>query len=239
MVSAQDFGLWFDVNVDLPTRTIYLGSVGSTADDYETGVDHHMAALFIKAMHTLESDNKKPIQILMNNPGGDWYHGMAIYDAIACSPCKVKITVYGQAMSMGSIILQAADIREMMPNSRLMIHYGQDGQTGHAKTVERWADESKRIARRMEDLYLDKIMKKAETVDIAVVLTSIITRLRELEWPFKKTKSIKLSSREFKKREEIREILKGLLTLDTVLTPKETIDLGLADSIIRVNKNKS
>ena len=124
---TRDLDKWFDLNVDTDTRTIYMGSAGYTYDEGETGVDHFMAEYLIKGMHSLESKNKKPILIIMNNPGGDWYHGMAIYDAIKSSPCECTIKVYGHAMSMGSIILQAADNRIMMPNSRFMIHYGYDG----------------------------------------------------------------------------------------------------------------
>ena len=97
-----------------------------------------MAERAIKALHILDSTaptGDKPITVIMNNPGGDEYHGMAIYDAIKSCKNHVTIVVFGMAMSMGSIILQAADKRVMSANSRVMIHYGTWGINDHPKKV--------------------------------------------------------------------------------------------------------
>ena len=45
----------------------------------------------------------------MHSVGGNWNDGMAIFDAIELCQSYVTIIVYGQAESMSSIILQAAD----------------------------------------------------------------------------------------------------------------------------------
>jgi ATP-dependent protease ClpP protease subunit len=226
---------WFDHNLDLDTRTIYMGSISKDWDDYETGVDNFMAEYFIKGMHLLETKNQgEEINIIMNNPGGDWYHGMAIFDAIKNSTCYCNIKVYGHAMSMGSIILQAADNRVMMPNSRFMIHYGYNGSSGHTKIFERWADEGKRLNYQMENIYLDSVLDKEEKEGsgyIAKVLTSIVTKQRSLEIPHPGEISYKFSKSSSTKREEIRAVLRELLNFDTILTAEETVQLGFADSI--------
>jgi ATP-dependent protease ClpP protease subunit len=233
MPTARDIDKWFDLNVDIDTRTIYMGSTGYTFDDSETGVDHSMAEYFIKGMHTLESKNNKPILIIMNNPGGDWYHGMAIYDAIKCSSCECTIKVYGHAMSMGSIILQAADHRIMMPNSRFMIHYGYDGKVGHAKIVYKWADEGKRVNWEMENLYLEKMLdyETATGKKLESALDSIVNKANELDFPKRVHTKYKFSTKREERREQLRSVLSQLLNYDTILTPAETISLGLADSI--------
>lgn len=230
---VRDIDKWFDLNVDPDTRTIYMGSAGYSYDESETGVDHFMAEFFIKGMHALESKNKKPITIIMNNPGGDWYHGMAIYDAIKYSECHCTIRVYGHAMSMGSIILQAADERVLMPNSRFMIHYGYDGKSGHAKIVYKWADEGKRVNWEMENLYLDKMLEyeAASGKKMEVALEKIVNKSNELEFPKRQAISYKFSTKPEERREQLREVLKHLLDYDTILTPNETISLGLADSV--------
>lgn len=87
-------------------------------------VDGRMAELFLKGMHILQAESDSPISVIMNNEGGDIYHGLAIYDAIAECPCQVTIYAYGHAMSMGSWIMQAADHRVMMPNCTMMLHAG-------------------------------------------------------------------------------------------------------------------
>jgi ATP-dependent Clp endopeptidase proteolytic subunit ClpP len=226
---------WFDHNLDLASRTIYMGSLGYSYEGGESGVDHLMSEYFIKGMHLLESrKSDDEIRILMNNPGGDWYHGMAIYDAIRNSKCHCTIKVYGHAMSMGSIILQAADHRIMMPNSRFMIHYGYNGLSGHTKIFEKWAEEGKKINYTMENIYLESIMEKEDYEGngyIAKVLSDIINRQRSFEIPKAQEVKYSFSKNSSKKREEIRMVLKEMLNFDTILTARETVNLGLADEV--------
>lgn len=159
----DDVDKFFDYEIYIPTRTIYMGSVDNDQEVGESGTDGAMAERVIKALHILDSSapaGDKPITIIMNNPGGDEYHGMAIYDAIKGCNNHVTIIVYGHAMSMGSIILQAADRRVMAPNSRMMIHYGTWGIHDHPQNVYKWADEGKKFDAWMEQQYLTKIKEK-------------------------------------------------------------------------------
>lgn len=222
---------WFDQNIDQETRTIYMGSITKSQDDWESGVDNFMAEYFIKGMHILNSISDKPITVIMNNPGGDWYHGMAIYDAIETSRSHVTILVYGHAMSMGSIILQAADHRVMMPNSRFMIHFGYDGRYGHTKIFEKWADESKRINREMENIYLERLREKDAEMGqgyIETTINTIIKNNRQFEIPNKRTQYT-ISKEDF--IEDCRIVLQDMLNYDTILTPQDTVALGWADEI--------
>jgi ATP-dependent protease ClpP protease subunit len=230
---VREIDRWFDLNVDVDTRTIYMGSLDKEYDGSETGLDHVMAEYLIKGMHVLHAKNSKPINLIMNNPGGDWYHGMAIYDTIKSSPCECTITVYGYAMSMGSIILQAADRRVMMPNSRCMIHYGIDGVVGHSKIVQKWADEGKRANWQMENIYLDRMLEyeKINGIRIESALAAIVNRGNFLEFPKKSPVKYKFSTKLDDRREQVRAVLTQLLNYDTILTPEETISIGLADSI--------
>jgi ATP-dependent protease ClpP protease subunit len=232
---VREIDNWFDLNVDVTTRAIYMGSLGKEDDTSETGVDHVMAEYLIKGMHVLHAKNSKPITIIMNNPGGNWYHGMAIYDTIKSSPCECTITVYGYAMSMGSIILQAANRRVMMPNSRFMMHYGTDGVAGHSKIVYKWADEGKRINWQMENIYLDSMLEyeKVSGIRLEPALAAIVNRGNSLEFPKKSLVKYKFSTKPDERREQVRQVLVQLLNYDTILTPEETISIGLADSIYR------
>jgi ATP-dependent Clp protease protease subunit len=150
--------LFHDHGLSIATRTIYMSGTQSWEGD--SGTDVLMAERVIKNLHALENISAEPITILMNNPGGDVYHGLAIYDAIKTSPCRVSVVVRGYAMSMGSIILQAASERLMGPNSVQMIHYGTDSITHHAKTVVVRALECDRINDWMETMYLERIRQK-------------------------------------------------------------------------------
>ena len=215
---------WFTYNLDIDNRVIYMGSFNKISED-ESGVDHLMAESFIKGLHVLESKNNSEITIIMNNPGGEWYHGMAIFDAIQNARCHCTIKVYGYTMSMGSIILQAADKRILMPNSRFMIHYGGTSfDDASLPLIEKWVNEERRINHDMEEIYLKAMLDKEEKEGhgyLAKTLSDI------LESP--KTLSRKTES----KKEELRLILKGMLNFDTILTAEETVDLGFADEIYK------
>lgn len=152
----------FDYDIYVPTRTIVMRS-HSVDENGESGTDAEMAQRIIKGLHILDSsapNGDKPITIIMNNPGGCEYSGLGIYDAIKACKNHVTIIVFGQAMSMGGIILQAADKRIMSANSRFMMHYGQFGISANAKDVYNWVDDNKRIDSWMEDLFLEKMQEK-------------------------------------------------------------------------------
>jgi ATP-dependent Clp endopeptidase proteolytic subunit ClpP len=156
-INRDDVDKLYDYDLYIPSRTIYMGSCSTDDDGNDSGVDTIMAERVIKALHLLDQ-KEEPITIIMNNPGGDWLHGMAIFDAIKECKSHVTIKVKGMAMSMGAVILQAADHRIMSPNSRFMMHYGYMGMGNtHAKIFEKWADESKRINSEMEQIFLQKI----------------------------------------------------------------------------------
>jgi len=234
-ISKENIDKWFHNNVDLTTRTIYMGSIENN-EGTESGVDAFMAESVIKAMHVLEIKNNDPITILMNNPGGDFFHGLAIYDVIKNAKSHCTIKVYGYAMSMGSLILQAADHRIMMPNSRFMIHYGYDSKDDNTKNVIRWVDESKRLCRLMEDIYLDNIIEKGNKEQpgyLEKTLSRIMTKLHEMDINNTEVFDYKFSSRPLTKREEIRLILKRMLEFDTILTAEETVSIGLADEVYK------
>ena len=155
-INRDDVDKLYDYDIYIPSRTIYMGSTESDIENGESGVEAVMAERVIKALHLLDQKNE-PITIIMNNPGGDWYHGMAIYDAIKGCQSHVTIKVYGMAMSMGALILQAADKRVMAPNARCMIHYGYMDWGGHSKTFAKWAKENDKLNEEMERILLEKI----------------------------------------------------------------------------------
>lgn len=161
-VNRDDIDKFHDYGIYIPTRTIYMGSEHvSEVDDFaESGCDAFMAELAVKNLHILDAMAEEPITILMNNIGGDEYHCFAIYDAIKACRSHVAIKVVGHAMSAGSIILQAADERIMLPTSRQMIHYGTWGTYDHSKTTQKHAAEGLKIDKWMEQMYLQRIKEK-------------------------------------------------------------------------------
>ena len=158
-VNRDDIDKFHDYSLYIPTRTIYMGSE-SYGDDDEGGVDGMLAERMVKNLIILNAISSAPINLIINNVGGDEYHCFAIYDAIKTSAAPVIATVFGHAMSAGSMVLQAASERIMAPTSRQMIHYGTWGCNDHAKNAQKQAKEGEKIDKWMEHMYLDRIKEK-------------------------------------------------------------------------------
>ena len=72
------------------------------------------------------------LDIFLNTEGGDTYQGLAIYDLIVLMKTYVKVCIIctGYVASSGVTILMAADIKAALPNSHIMIHYGEMSCSG-------------------------------------------------------------------------------------------------------------
>jgi ATP-dependent Clp protease protease subunit len=156
----NELTLWHDYDILPGDRTLYMGSHYGD-DSGESGVDYALAEKMIKNLHILDKRaTDQPVTIKMNSCGGDVYHGLAIYDAIKSCQNDVRIITYGYVMSMGSVILQAADERIMSPNSRMMIHYGQAGMGGHLLDIYKHTEELKELDSIVNNIYLSRIKEK-------------------------------------------------------------------------------
>jgi ATP-dependent Clp endopeptidase proteolytic subunit ClpP len=153
----------FSYGIDPIARTLYMGSVPNT-ENTDEGVNFEMAEKAIKGLLVLDGaapTGNQPITIIMNSPGGDETHGRAIYDAVLSCRNEIRMLVYGQAYSMASIILQAADRRVMAPSALMMIHYGLGAiSEKHPKSVYREAKIAKRLDEWSERVYLQRIRQK-------------------------------------------------------------------------------
>lgn len=142
-------------NVCADTRSIYLhGHIGS--DESDPGIDYRMSSMFIKNLNFLWHISEDPIFIHMNSIGGNWSSGMAMYDAIKSCDCDITIIAYGQAESMSSLLLQAADNRVMTKNSFFMCHYGSLSISANLLDVQSAVRQERRFTQTMIDIYASK-----------------------------------------------------------------------------------
>jgi len=206
--------LYYDKGVDLRTRTLYMGSEEGT----ENEIGYLVAQRVIKGLDVLSQyGNKKlPITIKMNTMGGDVINGMAVYDAIRECKEEVHIIVCGSAMSMGAIILQAADKRIMHPHATIMIHYGTSGHTTHSKDRARWSKWYDQLDEWMDNLFLS-ILKP--------VTLETIRRLQGREAPKGPSKS--------KLTKWNKDILQSIINFDTFINAEDAVNLGLVDEVVR------
>lgn len=140
---------FYDHHLHVETRTVFLG------DGKDGEIDAEVACSVIKAFHILGSTGAdKPITLFINSFGGCWFNGMAIYDVVKNSPCAVNAYVVGSAMSMASLILQAADMRFIYPNATIMVHDGYETRVGDVpQTFMNWAEYSKKSRTKMHQIY--------------------------------------------------------------------------------------
>lgn len=142
-----------DYCIDINNRQIYLhDNVKEESDD---GIDFRVATRFIKNMAMLEPSGE-PIIIHQLSHGGLIDSGFAIYDCIANSQCHITVVCHGFAMSMGTIIPQAADERVAMPNCTFMFHEGWQHISGTHKQVQSWSSAGKKARDKMLDIYAER-----------------------------------------------------------------------------------
>jgi len=155
----SDFEKFHDYNCLVPYRTIYFGSSTYEENGTESGIDFLSTATLIKNLLFLDKLSRDPIYLHWNSPGGEWAHGMAIYDVITGLGSPVVMIGYGYVSSMGTIVMQACDRRYLTPNSAFVIHDGEEGYVGIPKSFESWAKECKYAREKMYKIYLENIKK--------------------------------------------------------------------------------
>jgi len=158
--------IFHEMNLHLPTRTIYFGSVGVDSQTDSDEVNCRTVGQLIKNLHILETKEIRPISLLLNTPGGSWEDGIAVYDLIKNLKSKVTIIGMGKIWSMGSIIFQSGHKRILLPNTTILIHDGTDGYIGDAKSFENWAEDSKRVRNIMYNIYYEKMVKKTPKITL-------------------------------------------------------------------------
>jgi ATP-dependent Clp protease protease subunit len=67
-------------------------------------------------------NNRQPIKLIINSPGGDVYEGMGIVDIIKKSITPIWVYVYGHAQSMAFAIVAVGHKRFASVNSTFMYH---------------------------------------------------------------------------------------------------------------------
>jgi len=144
------------------TRTIFLGDIpfGDSTDGLSERKEN-MPERFLLGIHLLRNSGTRPITVMINSDGGGLGHAFAIYDMLRECPCEIRVRVYGSALSSAALILQAGDVRQIAPHARVMLHYGsEEVQTDTPHVVRnRIGQESVRVARLMEDVFLERMRR--------------------------------------------------------------------------------
>jgi len=118
-------------------------------------IDDYVANLVVAQLLFLESeDPKKDIYMYINSPGGVITSGLSILDTMNYLKCDVSTVCFGQAASMGAVLLTggAKGKRFALPNSRVMIHQPLGGVQGQATDIEIHAKEIKTLKEKLNNI---------------------------------------------------------------------------------------
>ena len=204
----NDISYLHDHNIDILNREIYLHSYMGDGEE-EGGVDYRSSVKFEKNLRYLNLLSLEPILVHMHLPGGHWQDCLGMYDAIKASKADVVILAYAKAESSSSVLLQAADLRILMPNTNVLIHYGSFSMDAeHSKAAAAGIEWNERECDKMVDVFTDRCMN-----------SSIY---KEKNW-----------KRMMAKKHIISQLASKC---DWILTAQQAVDYGFADGILGTKK---
>lgn len=132
-----------------------------------TPIDSEVANVIVAQLLHLNSENdKKPITLFLNTPGGEIDAGLAILDTMNFISAPVYTTGYGIVASMGAILITGGERghRTALPNTRIMIHQPSGGTRGTASDISIQAEEILKMKRKLEAYLAGRTGKTVEEV---------------------------------------------------------------------------
>ena len=131
-------------------------------------VDDAVSSVICAQLLYLESENPtKDIAIYVNSPGGIVSAGLGIYDTMQYIRPDVSTVCFGQAASMGSLLLAAGAPKKRfaLPNARIMMHQPSGGFSGQATDIEIHAREILNLKARLNGIYVTHTGQEFATIE--------------------------------------------------------------------------
>lgn len=137
----------------------------------EGEIDAEKACEFVKEMMLLNAeDPQKPIDVLINSPGGEINSGMLMYDVIQTSKAPVRTFCVGRAYSMGAVLFACGNHgRYMLPHGELMLHEPLLGNRigGNSSSIKSISDSLLETKRKINQILSKHTGKSEEEVEKA------------------------------------------------------------------------
>jgi ATP-dependent Clp protease, protease subunit len=153
-----------------------------------TGIDDAVANVVVAQLLYLNSlDQKQPISLYINSPGGEVYAGLAIYDTMQMIQAPVSTVAVGITASMGTALLAAGakGKRYSLPHATIHMHPTGGGTKGYTEDVRIATREQERLQtqlfylmgkhcghtwKEIEDFFLrDKYMTTPEAKEFGLI----------------------------------------------------------------------
>lgn len=104
----------------------------------------------------LRSIGKKPVTVLINSPGGDFFEGLSIYNLLRAHDAKVTVQILGIAASAASVIAMAGDEIQIAKSGLMMVHNSQWVAIGDRHVMSETADTMATFDKAMRGVYADR-----------------------------------------------------------------------------------
>ena len=148
-------------------------------------IEDQMATIVVAQLLFLEAENpKKEISMYINSPGGVVTSGLSIYDTMQLIRPAVSTVVVGQAASMGSLLLSGGhkDLRFALPNANIMVHQPSGGYQGQATDILIHAEHTKRLKKRLNEIYVNHTGQDYDTVEKALERDNFMSADEAKDW---------------------------------------------------------
>ena len=151
-----------------------------------TAVDPKLAHAVNSKLLALERHNDKdPIYLYINSPGGEVHSGFSIFDCARFVKPTIVTVVTGLAASMGSIITLCAkpEHRFAFPNSKILVHQPSiSGMGGSVSDIEIHAKDLIDTKNRIIELYQKECGRSAEEVKKALDRDNWMSAEQAVKW---------------------------------------------------------
>lgn len=137
---------------------------GTTINVYdEIGETWYGEGMTVKKVAAILRQNKgKAITVNINSPGGDFFEGVAIYNALQSHDGEVTVRVIGLAASAASVIAMAGHKVEIAESAFLMIHNAWTIALGDRNEMQDVSDMLAKFDETMAALYSKRANGKTE-----------------------------------------------------------------------------
>lgn len=130
-------------------------------------INKELADSIVRQLLILDSeDEKSPIYMYIDSPGGDVDAGFAIFDMIRFVKAPVYLIGMGLIASAATLVLLSVEkkFRIGLPNSRYLIHQPLGGMRGVATDIEIYAKDMEKIRFKLNKLIADQTGTSLEQV---------------------------------------------------------------------------
>ena len=142
---------------DRQRRYMFFGGVGANSVSECIG----------ELQHWHRQDPTCDIELVLNSPGGEVLHGLALFDdliALRAAGHKITTVVRGMAASMGGILLQAGDERVIGKNSHVLIHEISTSSIGKLSEIEDEAAFAKQLSDQLVEILAERSTMTAQQI---------------------------------------------------------------------------